>query len=47
MPKKAYLGSYFSSEELKEKYRTYQQDLRKDTNCSINIGSGLSKIHHI
>ena len=23
------------------------QDLRKDTNCSVNIGSGLSKIHHI
>ena len=23
------------------------QDLRKDTNCSIKIGSGLSKIHHI
>ena len=23
------------------------QDLRKNTNCSVNIGSGLSKIHHI
>jgi Helix-turn-helix domain. len=24
-----------------------KQDLRKDTNYSVNIGSGLSKIHHI
>ena len=23
------------------------KDLRKDTNCSVNFGSGLSKIHHI
>ena len=27
MPKKAYLRSYFSSEELKEKYRTYQDSV--------------------
>jgi len=27
--------------------KVFQQDLRKGTNCSVNIGSGLSKIHHI
>ena len=28
-------------------YNYVEQDLRKDTNCIVNIGSGLSKIHHI
>ena len=27
--------------------KPFVQDLRKDTNCSVNIRKFLSKIHHI